>query len=55
MKINQVIELPEGSVKFDGELTPEETKLVVELGLQFLVRSGAFNILSTVQTSKEIH
>ena len=44
MKLNNVIELPTGAVKFEGELTPEETTLVVELGFNFLVRSGAFNV-----------
>ena len=44
MKISQVVELPTGAVEFHGELTPEETQLVVELGFNFLVRSGAFNV-----------
>ena len=44
MKINSIVETPGGSVQFAGELTPEETKLVVELGFNFLVRSGAFNV-----------
>jgi len=41
--IDKVIENDDGSVKFSGELSPEETQLVVEIGLNFLVRSGAFN------------
>ena len=44
MKLNTVVELPTGAIKFNGELTPEETSLVVELGFNFLVRSGAFNV-----------
>ena len=45
MKINTAVELPTGAVEFSGELTPEETKLVVEIGFNFLVRSGAFNVI----------
>ena len=45
MKLSNVVELPTGAVKFEGELTPEETKLVVEIGFNFLVRSGSFNVI----------
>lgn len=56
MIVNNVIELESGAVKFDGELTPEETQLVVELGLNFLVRSGSFNILEkTTKASIDVH
>ena len=44
MKLKTVVELPTGAVEFTGELTPDETKLVVELGFTFLVRSGVFNV-----------
>jgi len=55
MLIDTVIETPEGGVKFSGELSPEETKLVVILGLNFLVRSGAFNVIGSSASNKEMH
>lgn len=57
MKINNVIELDDKSIKFDGELSPEETQLVVELGLNFLARSGAFNVMgaSASVINKDVH
>jgi len=42
MKIESVVRLPEGAVKFSGELSEQETNLVVELGLNYLIRAGAF-------------
>jgi hypothetical protein len=47
VKLEQVIELDDGSIEFKGELSPAEVKLVVEVGMNFLVRSGAFNALQT--------
>lgn len=40
MKINKVIELPDGTATFDGELTPNELQFVVELGLNILLQNG---------------
>lgn len=42
MKVNKIIELPEGAVKFEGELSEKETDLVMQLGLNYLIRAGAF-------------
>lgn len=42
MKVNQVLQLPEGLVKFEGELSEKEANLVIELGLNYLIRAGAF-------------
>lgn len=42
MRINSVVRLPEGAVTFNGELSEKETNLVVELGLNYLIRAGAF-------------
>ena len=44
MQIDQIVETPDGAVSFKGQLSPEETKMVMEIGLNFLVRSGAFNL-----------
>ena len=51
MKINTAVELPTGAVEFSGELTPEETKLVVEIGFNFLVRSGSFNVIDKLAST----
>lgn len=42
MKIEQTVRLPEGIVKFSGELSQTEADLVVEIGLNYLIRAGAF-------------
>ncbi|HXQ39470.1 MAG TPA: hypothetical protein VN843_36060 [Anaerolineales bacterium] len=41
MKISSVVRLPEGIVKFNGELADSEAQLVIELGLNYLIRAGA--------------
>lgn len=46
MKINNVVETDEGVVKFDGELSPEESNMVVEIGLNYLIRAGAFPLVT---------
>jgi hypothetical protein len=42
MKVNRVIQLDNGAVQFNGELSEKETDLVIELGLNYLIRAGAF-------------
>jgi hypothetical protein len=42
MKVSSVVRLPEGIVKFNGELADNEANLVIELGLNYLIRAGAF-------------
>lgn len=42
MKVSQTVKLPEGTIKFSGELSEIESNLVVELGLNYLIRAGAF-------------
>lgn len=42
MKIEKVIVLEEGAIKFNGELSEAETDMVVEIGLNWLIRAGAF-------------
>jgi hypothetical protein len=54
MIVNKVVETDTGSIKFDGELSPEETQLVIEIGLNFLVRAGAFN-RGTPVPAKDAH
>lgn len=52
IEINKVVELEDKTVKFEGTLTPEETQLVVDIGFNFLVRSGAFNVMSRGSISR---
>ncbi len=42
MKVENTIRLPEGVVKFSGELEQAEADLVLEIGLNYLIRAGAF-------------
>lgn len=42
MKVSQSVVLPEGVVQFEGELSQKEADLVVEIGLNYLIRAGAF-------------
>lgn len=45
MNVNKVIETDEGTVKFEGELSQAESDLVVKLGLNFLLKQGAFSMI----------
>lgn len=42
MKVSKTVLLEEGAIKFEGELSEVETDLVVEVGLNYLIRAGAF-------------
>ena len=43
MLVNNTIETPEGTVKFEGELSQAELNLVVQLGLHALLQAGVLN------------
>ena len=40
MKIKQIIETPEGSFTFEGDLGPEEHAFIIEAGISWLIRQG---------------
>jgi hypothetical protein len=40
LKIDKLIELPDGSAQYVGELTPNELQFVVEFGLNVLLQNG---------------
>ena len=44
MKLNTLVEMPEGIYKFEGELGEAESKLVIQLGIQQLLSMGAFSV-----------
>ena len=41
MLINKSFETPEGSVRFEGELEQQELDLVLQVGLNYLLKVGA--------------
>lgn len=45
MHVNKTLETPEGTVKFEGELEPKELDLVLKIGLNFLLQTGALPIV----------
>lgn len=51
MKVNKVLQINDGqAVQFTGELSQEETDLVVEIGLNYLIRAGAFKEITEALT-----
>lgn len=51
MKISKVIETPQGTAKFEGEVSQEEFDYIVQTGLNALLVMGA--IKASVQEMKE--
>ena len=49
MKIEKTIELPTGSVRFEGEVTEEEMDHIITMGLAFMYIRG--DIDATLMTS----
>lgn len=45
MKINKTLQNEDGTLVFSGELTQEEADLVIECGLNWLVKEGALPML----------
>lgn len=41
MLVSKAIETPQGTVKFEGELEPNELDFVIKIGLNTLLRLGA--------------
>lgn len=50
MQVKSLVRLPSGIVQFDGELSEGEAKLVVELGLNYLIRAGMFPAITQALT-----
>jgi len=53
MRVDSMIRLPEGIVKFEGELSKEEATMVIELGLNYLIRAGAFPAITAALESAQ--
>jgi hypothetical protein len=45
VKINKTLQNEDGTLHFEGELTQEEADLVIECGLNWLVKEGALPML----------
>lgn len=44
MEVNKTFEGPDGSITFQGKLSPEELDLIISVGLNFLLQQGALPI-----------
>jgi hypothetical protein len=53
LQINKTLETPEGKVVFEGTLEEKELDLVIEIGLNMLLQTGAFNL--KVKTDDTAH
>lgn len=53
MLINKSVELENGSVQFNGELSSQELDLVLTMGLNYLLANGA--IPFTSKKKEDIH
>jgi hypothetical protein len=53
LKISKVLELPEGFVRFEGELSPEETDYVLGFGLNYLYHMGKLTVSKMVAEEEE--
>lgn len=45
MQIKKTLKTEDGTIHFEGELSPEEADLVIECGLNWLVKEGALPLL----------
>lgn len=53
MKVNKTIELPNGTVQFQGEITEEELDTVIMYGLNTLLALGAIKTTSAIPSLLE--
>jgi hypothetical protein len=44
--IKKTIELEDGSIDFEGNLSPDEVRIVIETGLSYLFKVGALPFVS---------
>ena len=53
VKISKTVEVPNGSIQFEGELNDKELDLVLEVGLNVLLAQGAIPFTLTETMSVE--
>lgn len=51
MLVSKTIEMPDGTVKFEGELAPEELDMVLQVGLNWLLQQGVLPITMNGQAN----
>ena len=54
MQVNKSFETPEGTVKFEGELTQTELDYVLRVGLNYLLGAGAINYTVVKDAQEEV-
>ena len=53
LRISKAIETPEGTVKFEGELSADELDFIIGVGLTYLFKRGAIPFRVAEATSVE--
>lgn len=48
MQIKKVIETPQGTATFEGELEADELDLVIKCGLNYLLQAGALPVVTSL-------
>ncbi len=44
MQVDKTIDMPDGSVQFQGTLTQSESDLVIKVGLSYLMQAGVIKL-----------
>jgi hypothetical protein len=54
LKVKKSLETPNGTVVFEGEITPDELDLILSVGLNYLLQQGAIplKVLDTKDAAK---
>ena len=54
MKVKKSLETPDGTVVFEGEISPDELDLILSVGLNYLLQQGAIplKVLDTKDVSR---
>jgi len=56
MIINQVVETPDGAVELQANLSPEQVKFLIEVGLNIVLAKGAKTFIQSEEFSiDQIH
>ena len=53
MLINKSIQTAEGTVKFEGELEEKELDLVIQIGLNYLLQTGALPFVTEAEEDED--
>lgn len=54
MNVSKVVETPQGTVVFEGELDQAEADLIIKMGLMVLLQTGTLKIAEqSVETTKQ--